>query len=130
MRLSWKPCLRVRGLLALVAGMAVLLAFIRPTTQVIDAADATRIATDQLFVDLAKDHSESPQILNVTMMAPGSPTSWQTGGALLEKPCDAGPHWWVMIGFAVGKKTTGKGYYTIATDGAVVGNSLNTHTSP
>jgi hypothetical protein len=113
-----------------IAGMAVLLAFSRPTTPVIDAADATRIATDQLFVDLAKDHAESPQILNVTLMAPGSPPSWQTGGALLAKPCDAGPHWWVVMGFAVGKKTTGKGYYTIATDGAVVGNSLNTHTSP
>jgi hypothetical protein len=83
MRLLWKPRLRLWGLLALIAGLAVLLAFIRPTTQVIDAADATRIASDQLFLDVAKDHSESPKILYLTMMAPGSRSYYQTGGALL-----------------------------------------------
>jgi hypothetical protein len=130
MRLLWKPRLRLWGLLALIAGLAVLLAFIRPTTQVIDAANATRIATDQLFLDVAKDHSESPKILYLTMMAPGSRSSYQTDGALLAKPCDAGNRWWVVIGFVVGKKTTGKGYYTIATDGAVINNGLSTDTSP
>jgi hypothetical protein len=114
----------------LIAAMAVLLAVIRPTTQVIDATDATRMATDQLFVDVANEHSESPKILNVTMMAPESPTYWQRGGALLERPCDSGKHWWVVIGFAVGKKTTGNGYYTIATDGAVISHASSTNTSP
>jgi hypothetical protein len=114
----------------LIAGRAVLLAFIRPTTQVIDAADATRIATDQLVGDLAKDHSESPMIRNLTRMAPGSGNSWQPGGAWLAKPCGADQHWWVVIGFAVGKKTTGKGSSTIATDGAVISHSSSINTSP
>jgi hypothetical protein len=127
MRSLWKPRFRLWSLLALIAGMALLLAFLRPDTRMIDAADARRIATSRLFVDLAKDHPESPKTLNVDVIAPGSGRYWQGAGA---KPAEADKHWCVEVGFAVGKKTTGKGYYTIATDGSVVGTGLATNTSP
>jgi hypothetical protein len=127
MRSLWKPRLRIWSLLALIAGMALLLAYFRPTTPVIDAADARRIATDRLFADLAKDRPEPPKILDVNVMAPESGKYWQGAGA---KPAEADKHWCVEIGFTVGKKTTGKGYYTITTDGTVVTTGLSTDTPP
>ena len=58
MRLLGRPRLRVCVILVSIAGISVILAFVRPE---IDAADAQRIATNPLFVALAKDHPESPR---------------------------------------------------------------------
>src|SRR5204863_6305411 len=96
-------------------------------TRVIDAADARRIAMNRLFMDLAKGRPEPPKVLDVNVMAPRSGKYWQGAGA---RPAEADKHWCVEIGFTVGKKTTGKGYYTVTTDGTVLGTGLMTNTSP
>jgi hypothetical protein len=112
----------------LIAGIAILLTFVRPTTRAIDAADALRIATSQLLVDSAKDHAGSPRIHYVNVMAPGSGKYWEHWRS--PKPPAADKRWCVEIGFAVGDKATGKGYYTIASDGTIIETAFYTDPSP
>src|SRR4051812_44978984 len=50
MRSLWKPRLRIRSLLALIAGIALLLAFVRPSTRAIGARDTT-LMSPELDID-------------------------------------------------------------------------------
>ena len=126
MRLPRIPRLRVWVLLAFIAWVALLLAILRPSSG-IDATDARRIAMNQLAVELGKAHPEPPKPSRINVMAPGSGKYWRGAGA---KPPEADRHWCVEIDFAVGQKTTGKGYYTITSEGTVLETRLLTSMSP